>query len=113
MAVTQDGAWLGFARLGLFRLGEPPTKYDRTPTFNIEVREKASAGTIGDLVSMPKLLTGGSVVEAANKAGVLDVTVDTSEPTSGEITYGKEVLLIEHGRVRGVYINRSLKQELK
>lgn len=113
MTVTADGAWLGFCRLGLFRLGEPPKKYDRTPVFNIEIREKASAGVIGDLVSIPKLLTGGSVTETANAAGLLSIEVDASEPTANEISYGKEALLIAHGRVKGVYINRSLKQELK
>ncbi|MCK9569874.1 hypothetical protein M0R72_13100 [Candidatus Pacearchaeota archaeon] len=113
MAVTADGAWLGYCRLGQFRLGQPPTKYDRTPSFNIEVREPASAGVIGDLLAMPKNLTGGKVVDSANKAGTLSINIDASDPAATELTFGREILLIEHGRVRGVYVNRSLKQELK
>ena len=113
MAVTQDGAWLGFCRFGLCRFGKGPTQYDRTPAFNVEIRKPAVGGVIGDLVSMPKLITAGSVTESANAAGVLSIEVDASEPTVGEIIYGREVLLIEHGQVNGVYINRSLKQELK
>jgi hypothetical protein len=107
MSVTRDAAWLGYCRLGRFRLGQGPVIYDRMPAYHIEIRS-AGGGTI--LYSIPKNLLDGMYEDIASACGRLDIELSPNDRAWPYIQYGREVWFYRKGQLQKIYVIRGITQ---